>query len=251
MPCNRSVSEDSGFGSLTLDKSQDSSVDHDGSFQDLLFSASKTNCETPSIADQKRRPRLQRQHRLSTLKEGGSQSEEEPTNRNIAHFHQSFSKDVLAEGATPCQVLSVKCRNGRTPDGLIHAKQGYATPLSAKPGHTTPVSSVSPTNGNTTPLKTTPVDLSLTPALQLVHAMFQQKAQVFSGQSPSLSEQLKYATALAETPVLLKTTMPLAGLIGRKMGLGRIDILKELKKRNLRHILAVILGYLTPESIYK
>ncbi|XP_023274383.1 F-box only protein 43-like [Seriola lalandi dorsalis] len=45
--------------------------------------------------------------------------------------------------------------------------------------------------------------------------------------------------------------MPLAGLIGRKMGLGKMDILTELKKRSLRHILAVILSHLTSEGIYR
>uniref|UniRef100_A0A3Q1G6G2 F-box protein 43 n=1 Tax=Acanthochromis polyacanthus TaxID=80966 RepID=A0A3Q1G6G2_9TELE len=185
-PWNRSVDEDSGFSSLTLDKSQ-ASMDHDGSFQELLLSASRGNCETPNLAESKRRSRLQRQHRLSTLKEGGSQSEEDPTNREHLHPCPNHSKDdVFADKATPCS-------------------------LSVKP------------------------DLSLTPALQLVHAMCQHKTQMFAGQSPSLKE----------------TTMPLAGLIGRKMGLVKVDILTELKKRNLRHILAVILGSLSSESVCK
>uniref|UniRef100_A0A3P8SE95 F-box protein 43 n=1 Tax=Amphiprion percula TaxID=161767 RepID=A0A3P8SE95_AMPPE len=190
--CTPSVYEDSGFSSLTLDKSQ-ASVDHDGSFQELLLSASRGNCETPNLAESKRRSRLQRQHRLSTLKEGGSQSEEDPTNR----------------------------------------EQDYTTPLRA------------------TTTKTTPVDLSLTPALQLVHAMCQHKTQMFAGQSPSLKAQLKSTAALVETPVTFRTTMPLAGLIGRKMGLLKVDIFTELKKRNLRHILAVILGSLSSESVYR
>uniref|UniRef100_A0A667ZIW3 F-box protein 43 n=1 Tax=Myripristis murdjan TaxID=586833 RepID=A0A667ZIW3_9TELE len=203
-PCLRkllpalSVSEDSGFSSLTLDKSQDSSVDHDGSFQELLLSASKGNCETPNPAEIKRRSRLQRQHRLSTLKEGGSQSEED-----IRNISQVCTDDVFGDNATPLSATSGKL-----------------------------------------------VNLSLTPALQLVHAMCQRKAQMLLDQSPSLEEQLKSAASLAETPVTLKTTMPLSGLIGRKMGLGQVDILTELKKRNLRHILAVILGQLSSEDVY-
>nr|XP_046256639.1 F-box only protein 43 [Scatophagus argus] len=253
----RSVSEDSGFSSLTLDKSQDASVDHDGSFQELLFSASRGNCETPNLGDAKRRSRLQRQHRLSTLKEGGSQSEEDPADRKHEHLHQchSHSKedDVFADHATPHSALSVKCGNKMTTDSLASAKQDYATPLrgtTAKPENMTPFSTA-PANPEETPLRTTPVNLSLTPALQLVHAMCQQRAQMFVGQSPNLREQLKSTAALTETRMTFRTTMPLAGLIGRKMGLGKVDILTELKKRNLRHILAVILGHLTSESIYR
>uniref|UniRef100_A0A3Q3XDL2 ZBR-type domain-containing protein n=1 Tax=Mola mola TaxID=94237 RepID=A0A3Q3XDL2_MOLML len=199
-----SVCEDSGFGSLALDKSQDDSVDYDGSFQELLLSASKGNSETPNLAETKRRSRLQRQHRLSTLKEGGSQSEEHPADRK--HLHQGLSQstdDVFAD----------------------------VTPRGAA--------------------KLTPGDLSLTPALQLVHAMCQQKAQMFVGQSPSLKDQLKFTAALTETPSTIRTSMPLAGLIGRKMGLGKLDILSELMKGNFRHILAVIFSHLNSESIYR
>lgn len=247
--------EDSGFGSLTLDKSQDSSVDHDGSFQELLLSAPRGNCETPNLADTKRRSRLQRQHRLSTLKEGGSQSEEDPTDRKHEHLHLCHSKEdeVFADGATPSTILPVKCGNRITFDSLASAKQDYATPLrgsTTKPENLTPFSTT-PANPDVTPLRRTPINHSLTPALQLVHAMCQQKAQMFVGQSPSLKEQLKSTVGLAGTPVTFRTTMPLAGLIGRKMGLGRVDILTELKKRNLRHILAVVLSHLTPESIYR
>uniref|UniRef100_A0A8D3AGY4 F-box protein 43 n=1 Tax=Scophthalmus maximus TaxID=52904 RepID=A0A8D3AGY4_SCOMX len=189
-PCCRkslSVSEDSGFSSLTLDKSQDSSVDHDGSFQELLLSASRKNCENlPNVAEAKRRSRLQRQHRLSTLKEGGSQSEEDLTDRQHGHRHpcRSHSKDVFADDATPPSVVMPE---------------------------------------NLTPLCTTPANPDETPS----------------------------TASLAETPGTFRTAMPLAGLIGRKMGLGKMDVLTELKKRNLRHILAVILGHLTPESLYR
>ncbi|XP_018521143.1 F-box only protein 43 [Lates calcarifer] len=249
----RSVCEDSGFSSLTLDKSQDSSVDHDGSFQEVLLFASKRNCETPNLAEAKRRSRLHRQHRLSTLREGGSQSEEDPKDRQHEQYHQCHShskEDVFSDGATPRNVLSLKCGNSMTSDGLAYAKQDYTTPLRAciaKPENMTPFSTV-PANPDVTPLRTTPVNLSLTPALQLVHAMCQQMS---FGQSPSLMEQLKSTAALAETPLAFRTTMPLAGLIGRKMGLGKVDILTELKKRNLRHILAVIFSHLTSDSIYR
>ncbi|XP_078109920.1 F-box only protein 43 [Sander vitreus] len=252
----RSLCEDSGFSSLALDKSQDSFVDHDGSFQELLLSASRGNCETPNLAEAKRRSRLQRQQRLSTLKEGGSQSEEDPTEKKRVPLHQCHSRskedDVFGDGATPRSVLSAKCGNSRTSDSFPSAKQDNATPLrypTTRPENMTPLSTA-PANPDATLLRTTPVNLSLTPALQLVHAMCHYKAHMFFGQSPSLKEQLKSTAALAETPVMFRTTMPLAGLIGRKMGLRKVDILTELKKRNLRHILAVILSHLTSESVY-
>ncbi|KAL3060851.1 hypothetical protein OYC64_015236 [Pagothenia borchgrevinki] len=242
----RSVCEDSGFSSLALDKSQDSSVDHDGSFLELLLlSASRGSCDTPNLAEARRRSRLQRQHRLSTLREGGSQSEDDPAERKQDRLYSRSKEDeVFADGATPCSVLFAKHSNSVMSD-LAMAKQGDASPLrenTAKPENMTPANP---------DLRTTPVNLSLTPALQLVHAMCQQQTHMFFGQSPSLKEQLKSTAALAETPVTFRTTMPLAGLIGRKMGLRKVDILSELKKRNLRHILALVLSHLTPHGIYR
>lgn len=244
------MSEDSGFSSAALDKSQDSSVDYDGSFQELLLAKSRGSCETSNPAETKRRSRLQRQHRLSTLKEGGSQSEDEPHDRKPLPQPRSCSKEDVFE--TPQRVRLARSDGRSSCDSLASAKQVYTTPLRAltvKPGNVTPLNTVC-AHPDSTPLRTTPVNLALTPALQLVHVMCRQNAQMF-GQSPSLREHLKSTPALTETPVMLKAIMPLAGLIGRKMGLGQVDILSELRKRNLRHVLAAILGLLTPESIYK
>ncbi|XP_004560093.3 F-box only protein 43 [Maylandia zebra] len=253
----RSLSEDSGFSSVTLDKSQDSTVDHDGSFQELLLSASKGNSETPNPTEGRRRSRLQRQHRLSTLKEGGSQSEEDPTDRKHQHPYQCYSHskedEVFAGDITPRSVLSVKCGNAVSSDRLGSAKKDYTTPQRVTKTKAQDMTPCSTDFGNPdiTPLRMTPVNLSLTPALQLVQAMCQHHAQMLAGQSPSLKEQLKSAAALTKTPSTLRTTMPLAGLIGRKMGLEKVDILTELMKRNLRHILAVILCQMDSESVYR
>ncbi|XP_056901432.1 F-box only protein 43 [Takifugu flavidus] len=243
----RSACEDSGFSSLTLDK--DSPVDYDGSFQELLLSASRGHAETPNLAESKRRSRLHRQNRLSTLKEGGSQSEEDLADRRHARSHQtcSHSKDdeVFAENAPPHAAISA--------DGLAPGRPFYTTPLRAtraRPENAT-LRGTSAVPDETPHRRRTSVNLSLTPALQLVHAMCQQKAQMFTGHSPSLKEQLRYTAALTETPVMFRTSLPLAGLIGRKMGLGKVDILTELKKRNLRHVLSIILGELSPESVYR
>lgn len=249
----RSMCEDSGFSSLTLDKSQDSSVDHDGSFQDLLLSASKGNCVTPNLLDTKRRPRLQRQNRLSTLKEGGSQSEDDHTEANNQRQNLLKEDEVFTVAATPHKALYVKSGNSVSSDGAASTKRDYATPLrrsSTKADNKTPLNSRSFIS-DSTPSRNTPQNLSLTPALELVHAMCQRKAQTINGQSPSLKDELRSTAALVQTPLTFRTTMPLAGLIGRKMGVGTVDILTQLNKRNLKHILSRILGHLTPECIYR
>ncbi|XP_072317520.1 F-box only protein 43 [Eucyclogobius newberryi] len=245
----RSLCEDSGFSSLTLDKSQDSSVDHDGSFQELLLSASKGNGVTSNLQDTIRRPWLQRQNRLSTLKEGGSQSEDDPTCRSN-QGQTALKEDEVFTAATPPKALSLKPRNSVSLDSVASTKQHYTTPLrriSAKGECKTPFRSGS-IHSDATPSRN---NLSMTPALQLVHAMCQQKAQTFNGQSPSLKDELISAAALVQTPVTFSTTMSLAGLIGRKMGVGTVDILTELNKRNLKHILSLILGHLMPKCIYR
>lgn len=240
---------DSGFSSLTLDKSQDSSLDQDGSFQDLLLSASRGNGETQSVSVSKRRSRLQRQHRLSTLKEGGSQSDENPVEKQTSQcYGHSKDDEVFADDSTPYIARAPKCFNSWT-----FTKHDHGTPLgvpTSRPENSTPNCADSSTP-IITPLRTTPLNLSLTPALQLVHSMCQHKVQMFSGQSPSLKEELKSTMALAKTPLAFRTTMPLAGLIGRKMGLGKVDILTELKKRNLKHILAIIFSILSSECVYR
>ncbi|RVE62188.1 hypothetical protein OJAV_G00154660 [Oryzias javanicus] len=240
---SRSACEDSGFGSLTLDKSQDSLVDHDGSFQEVLLSASRRNRETPNLADARQRSRLPRQHRLSTLKEGGSQSEEElldrkhqPCFRCLRNCHED---EVFAEDVTP----STSCKCFHTRSSSQHDRVLKANAARSE--------STTPSNSSTTSLGATPQNLSLTPALQLVHSMCQQKLQMSAGQSPSLKEELKFTAALVRTPLTFRTTMPLAGLIGRKMGLLKVDIITELKRRNLGHVLTLIFANLDSESVYR
>uniref|UniRef100_A0AAZ3RFI1 Uncharacterized protein n=1 Tax=Oncorhynchus tshawytscha TaxID=74940 RepID=A0AAZ3RFI1_ONCTS len=165
---DRSMSEDSGFSSLALDKSQDSTVDNDGSFQELLLLSSGIIYDHQIMII---RSRLERQRRLSTLREGGSQSEGDRDVRNLA-AHRTHQ------------------------------------------------------------------DLSFTPALQMVRALSQRTSRMLLERT-SLEELLRVSEKEA-----FRTTMPLAGLIGRKMGLGKVDIFTELKKKNLRHILAKILNQL-------
>ncbi|XP_043113824.1 F-box only protein 43 [Puntigrus tetrazona] len=175
------ASEDSGFSSLGLDKSHDSSVDHDGSFQELVLPSG-------SCGRDKRRSRLERQRRLSTLREGGSQSEDGPKSQR---FETRASKDEVFLDGTPLSAVTLKMQ-----------------------------------------------DLSLTPALQAVHAI-----SLRGSQKTSLEELLR------DGPVA--TSLPLAGLIGRKMGLDKVDVISELRMRNLRHVLAVILSLLSAAELYR
>ncbi|NXI68616.1 FBX43 protein, partial [Anseranas semipalmata] len=82
-------------------------------------------------------------------------------------------------------------------------------------------------------------DLSRTPALQIVHEICLQRQR--SDQNP-ISKNIDGTEIFALEHVL-------AGLIGKKMGLEKLDILTELKYRNLKHVLAIVLDALTVESL--
>ncbi|XP_023376789.1 regulator of G-protein signaling 22 isoform X2 [Pteropus vampyrus] len=87
-------------------------------------------------------------------------------------------------------------------------------------------------------------NLSKTPALQLVHELFMKsKRKRFQQNSAHefLEERDRGKIAVLQCV--------LAGLIGKKMGVEQLDILTELKCRNLKHILAMVLDSLTAESL--
>nr|XP_046188863.1 F-box only protein 43-like [Oncorhynchus gorbuscha]XP_046188864.1 F-box only protein 43-like [Oncorhynchus gorbuscha] len=221
---DRSMSEDSGFSSLALDKSQE--VDNDGSFQELLLlSSGSSRCkETPSRLTEmmmmKRRSRLERQRRLSTLREGGSQSEGDRDVRNLAahRTHRREKKNLVSQDHLELSFFKEDDDSDVFPD---------VTP---------------PKTTTTTTAAAKLEDLSFTPALQMVRALSSRMLL----ERTSLEELLRVSEKEAS-----RTTMPLAGLIGRKMGLGKVDILTELKKKNLRHILAKILNQLSSEDVYR
>uniref|UniRef100_A0A674ARD6 F-box protein 43 n=1 Tax=Salmo trutta TaxID=8032 RepID=A0A674ARD6_SALTR len=209
---DRSVSEDSGFSSLALDKSQDSTLDNDGSFQEMLLSSSGIKKKKMII-----RSRLERQRRLSTLREGGSQSEGDRDVRNLAaHRAHRREKNLISQG--------------HLERGIFKEDDDSDVFLDVTPPKTT-----------TAKLE----DLSFTPALQMVQAMSQRTSRMLL-EHTSLEELLRVSEKEA-----FRTDMPLAGLIGRKMGLGKVDIFTELKKKNLRHILAKILNQLSSEDVYR
>ncbi|XP_051466122.1 F-box only protein 43 [Apus apus] len=82
-------------------------------------------------------------------------------------------------------------------------------------------------------------DLSRTPALKIVHEICLQRQR---------SEQKKKSENIDGTEIFALEHV-LAGLIGKKMGLEKLDILTELKYRNLKHVLAIVLDALTVESL--
>ncbi|KAM9304695.1 F-box only protein 43 [Morus bassanus] len=82
-------------------------------------------------------------------------------------------------------------------------------------------------------------DLSRTPALKIVHEICLQRQR---------SDQ-KQVSENADGTEIFALERVLAGLIGKKMGLEKLDILTELKYRNLNHVLARVLDALTVESL--
>ncbi|NXD79836.1 FBX43 protein, partial [Halcyon senegalensis] len=82
-------------------------------------------------------------------------------------------------------------------------------------------------------------DLWRTPALKIVHDICLQRRRSDQNQ---ISENIDGTEIFALEHAL-------AGLIGKKMGLEKLDILTELKYRNLKHVLAIVLDALTVESL--
>ncbi|XP_035402023.2 F-box only protein 43 [Cygnus atratus] len=82
-------------------------------------------------------------------------------------------------------------------------------------------------------------DLSRTPALQIVHEICLQRQR---------SDQNQGSKNIDGTEIFALEHV-LSGLIGKKMGLEKLDILTELKYRNLKHVLAIVLDALTVESL--
>ncbi|XP_010187308.1 PREDICTED: F-box only protein 43 [Mesitornis unicolor] len=81
--------------------------------------------------------------------------------------------------------------------------------------------------------------LSRTPALKMVHEICLQRQR---------SDQNQISKNIDGTEISALEHV-LAGLIGKKMGLEKLDILTELKYRNLKHVLAIVLDALTVESL--
>lgn len=82
-------------------------------------------------------------------------------------------------------------------------------------------------------------DLSRTPALKVAHEICLQRQRSDQNQIPENTDGTE----------IFALEHILAGLIGKKMGLEKLDILTELKHRNLKHVLAIVLDALTVESL--
>lgn len=156
--------------------------------------------EGSKILDIKKKARkIERVRRLSTLREQGSQSETED------HHGSPNSAHTLAEG-----------RRFVTEDHGLVLKEQMSEDSTVNYG-----------------------DLSITPALQVVHEICLQRQRSDKNQ---VSKNTDGTQIIALEHVL-------AGLIGKKMGLEKLDILTELKYRNLKHVLAIVLDALTVESL--
>ncbi|XP_072007595.1 F-box only protein 43 isoform X2 [Engystomops pustulosus] len=196
-----SINEDSAFHSLSLDKSQDSLTDHEGSFQELI----QKQKETPRSTYNKNRLRkLDRCRRLSTLRERGSQSEVEEESRDAQILSSTYKAKVT--------------RNSVTEESEFSFDDGTSNSL----------------------LKVE--DLTGTPALRVVREMVVRSTRKRS-QRATMQELLGSLDCSDEFED------DLTRLIGRKMGLEQLDILSELKYRNLKHIIAFIFKVLNVESI--
>ncbi|KFO35236.1 F-box only protein 43, partial [Fukomys damarensis] len=198
---NFSTPEDSGFNSLSLDKSEDSFSDQEGSFQELLQKYKGNR----NVGDTIRKSgHLGRSRRLSTLREQSSQSESEEE-KQIIHPN---SETRLAAAS---DILESQLSTDSKSSNLT---------LSFK-------------------------NLSKTPALQLVHELFMKsKRKRFQRKDTNEFFDERDGGNIAVLQCVL------AGLIGKKMGIEQLDILSELKYRNLKHILTMVLDSLTEESLY-
>ncbi|XP_075069956.1 F-box only protein 43 isoform X2 [Mixophyes fleayi] len=197
---DNSITEDSAFHSLGLDKSQDSLTDHEGSFQELI----QKQKETPKSSHKNRPRKLERCRRLSTLRERGSQSEVE---------EECSEKQLLS-----LTYKSKVARNSVDEENEFSFEECETNSL----------------------LKIE--DLTGTPALRVVREILMRSTR-------KRAQQATVQELLGSLDSSELSEDGLTRLIGRKMGLEKIDILSELKYRNLKHILALIFKVLNVESI--
>ncbi|XP_057648669.1 F-box only protein 43 [Chionomys nivalis] len=190
---------DSGFSSLTWDKSEDSISDQEGSLQELFQKG------TPRVGDPVKNPKHPgRLRRLSTLREQGSQSETEDEKQMV----------------TPNPEVRVGAASGipKGQQGSCEKVRDWAVSFK---------------------------NLSNTPALQLVHELFMKsKRKRFQQEDDQAFFEER------DEGKIDRLRRVLAGLIGKKMGIEQLDILTELQYRNLKHILTMILDFLTSESLF-
>nr|XP_033789029.1 F-box only protein 43 [Geotrypetes seraphini]XP_033789030.1 F-box only protein 43 [Geotrypetes seraphini]XP_033789031.1 F-box only protein 43 [Geotrypetes seraphini]XP_033789032.1 F-box only protein 43 [Geotrypetes seraphini]XP_033789033.1 F-box only protein 43 [Geotrypetes seraphini] len=197
-----SETEDSAFHSL--DKSQDYSADCENSFQELF----QKQRDTPKTLLIRSRPRkVERNRRLSTLRERGSQSEAEEEHNETEIITSEYKLKVLRSSVTEDSEYDVNEEDGE--NSVLRLE-----------------------------------DLSGTPALQIVHEMI-----VRSKRKRPEQATVQILLGHAEGAETSEMEDILSRLIGKKMGIEKIDILAELKCRNLKHVLAIVLDASTVESI--
>ncbi|KAE8599271.1 hypothetical protein XENTR_v10017124 [Xenopus tropicalis] len=196
-----SVTEDSAFHSLSLDKSQDSITDHEGSFQELI---QKPRVTPKAVHNKNRSRKLDRCRRLSTLRERGSQSEVEEEGNEAPLLSSAYKSKVARASVDEENEFS-------SDDSRVNSLLSID-------------------------------DLTGKPALRVLHEMLLRSTRKRPQQATV--QDLLGSSGCFELP-----EDSLSRLIGRKMGLVTFDILAELKYRNLKHIIASILGLMNVESI--
>uniref|UniRef100_A0A8C4RAD2 Uncharacterized protein n=1 Tax=Eptatretus burgeri TaxID=7764 RepID=A0A8C4RAD2_EPTBU len=184
-----------------------------------------------------------RRHRLSTISERSSQSEEEDNLRcrhkpSLVHWRAPSISDALAEEAVsdnsmqnelPTSVPHSKC----TPHNAVVETESWSTPQLAV-AHHTPIAEGAKAN--------------LVPGLQLAQALAERfhkelhKERVKTS-STSSEKYTRMAMRRAQECFLsdLSNSPALHFLIGKKMGLPHVDVLSELHRRDLWHIVNCII----------
>nr|XP_032817575.1 F-box only protein 43-like [Petromyzon marinus] len=208
---------------------------------------------TPDLWQRSRR--LGRLQRLSTIREGGSQSDADDGWANVPVARHVEEAAAAAASGSPSWHRVV---NTRSQQRVVAAKDGVAGAARNAAVHTPPpcVSR----NATPPPAGMVSANAVLTPALRLqqevawrfcqglqettpVGASDRASTSVWRHSPAQLNDLMKQA--LASVPVAVRDSPSLKQLIGRKMGCKFIDIIAALEEKGLKCVLCQLLGYLS------
>lgn len=208
---DNSSSCSSSYNSLGFDKSEDSLSDHEGSFQELFQKCRKSK-QTELCGVQK-----------------NNESSFSNSKRKVRKLTRSRRLSTLSERGSQSEkedsditLATSKCTL-KTATGSIN--EDHELVFNEDDNR-----SVVPNLEN----------LSRTPALQVVHILFMQSRS--KTEQNDLQKNIKRAELSAVKCIV-------AQLIGKKMGIEKIDVLTELRDRDLKHVLTMILDIVTVESL--
>ncbi|XP_020640996.3 F-box only protein 43 isoform X1 [Pogona vitticeps] len=204
----------SSYNSLGFDRSEDSLSDHEGSFQELLQKCRKN-----------------KQIESCDVRQKSNESSFSNSKRKVRKLLHSRRLSTLSE----CGSQSEK----EDCDIVLANSQCTKNPATGSLNEDHELVFNEDDNNCVVPNLE---NLSRTPALQVVHILFMQSRSKRMEQN-ELQKNIKGADLSAVKCIV-------AQLIGKKMGIEKIDVLTELRDRNLKHILTMILDILTVESLY-